>query len=88
MLRYIVEVSIDTKSDKALLYNITSDQKILSTKFDGGLFPQIDLIYIHEGYYTIQQIMSIMNSKSSIISLITSEANRYHCKLMMMMMMI
>ena len=36
---YKVEVSIDTlsgsdtQSDKALFYNITSDQKILSTKF-------------------------------------------------------
>ena len=77
---YKIEISID-KSDKALFYNITTEQKILSTRFDGGLFPQIEMIYIPAGYYTIQQIISIINSKSSIISLITSEANKYHCKL-------
>ena len=36
---YKVEVSIDTLSDKALFYNITSDQQILSTKFDGWFSP-------------------------------------------------
>lgn len=65
---YKVEVSIDKQSDKALFYNITSDQII-----NGVTIPA--------GYYTIQQLISLINTNRSIISLITSEANKYHCKL-------
>ena len=50
---YKVEVSIDTKANEALFYNITSEQQILSTKFVGGLPQRIDFITIPKGYYHI-----------------------------------
>ena len=65
---YKVEVSIDKQSDKALFYNITTDQII-----NGVIIPI--------GYYNIQELIALVNTNRSIISLILSEQNKYHCNL-------
>lgn len=65
---YKVEVSIDKQSDKALFYNITSDQII-----NGVIIPI--------GYYNIQELIALVNTNRSVISLILSEQNKYHCNL-------
>ena len=65
---YKVEVSIDKQSDKALFYNITTDQII-----NGVTIPI--------GYYNIQELIALVNTNRSIISLILSEQNKYHCNL-------
>ena len=65
---YKVEVSIDKQSDKALFYNITTDQII-----NGVIIPI--------GYYNIQELIALVNTNRSVISLILSEQNKYHCNL-------
>lgn len=63
---YKVDISMDVNN--ALFYNITSEQTINS-------------VTIPIGYYNIQELIALVNSKRSIISLILSEENKYHCNL-------
>ena len=65
---YKVEVSIDVSENKALFYNITTDQII-----NGVIIPI--------GYYNIQELIALVNTNRSVISLILSEQNKYHCNL-------
>ena len=52
----------------ALFNNVNSDQTING-------------ISIKKGFYTLQELMSVINTQGVLISLITTEENAYHCKL-------
>ena len=69
---YKVEVSIDKKNDFSLFNNIRTDQSII---VNGSS------IAIPAGFYNLQELMSLINKKGAVISLITSESDAYHCKL-------
>ena len=64
---YKTEVSFD-KNTSALFNNVNSDQTING-------------ISIKKGFYTLQELMSVINTQGVLISLITTEENAYHCKL-------
>ena len=72
---YKTEVSFDKNTsalyptDSTALYNnVNSDQTING-------------ISIKKGFYTLQELMSVINTQGVLISLITTEENAYHCKL-------
>lgn len=71
-----IDVSIDlTESQSqtesvALFNNVTTEQRITV----GGVG-----FKVAEGYYTLPDLMSVLNKNGTAVSLITTEENAYHC---------
>lgn len=71
-----VDISIDntsssSSSSSSILNNIKSEQRV---DIGGYRFA------IRAGYYTLTDLMSVINKYGMFISLITTEENAYHCK--------
>ena len=77
---YKVEVSIDKKNDFSL-YPTVANALFNNIRTDQSIIVNGSSIAIPAGFYNLQELMSLINSKGAVISLITSESDAYHCKL-------
>ena len=66
---YKVDISIDVSSNQALFNNVKSNQTVIVNGKS---------VNISSGFYTLDQILSILNTNGLSISLITTESDAYH----------